>query len=106
MLPEDFISWQNPIYRDRLAALGRTDNPQGSEPARPADYLDIVAGNNFATAQTKTFVIERIPDPKLIQSPQSGEFVAVGQLDRMEQWHGLSMPEIDKSPQSAEQMIT
>lgn len=105
-LVEYFLSGQYPIHRDRLAALGRTNDPQGSGPARAPDYLDIVASNDFATAQTKALFIERMPVSKLIQSPQSGEFVGIGQFDRMEQCHSTSMPTIDKLGQSGGRMIS
>lgn len=103
---EDFISRQYPIHRDRRTALGRTNDPQGSDSARAADYLDIVASNNFATAQTKASFIERTPFTKPVEALQSIEFVEIGQLDRMEQCHGTSMPTIDKLGQSGGRMIS
>ncbi len=48
-------------------------------PSCSASYLNLPASNNFAANQTVTFLIERMPLPKLIEAAQCLQFICVGQ---------------------------
>src|SRR5207302_10044731 len=58
---QNFIGRQDPIHRNRMAALCWTTKAQWSVSACAASYLDLPASNNFAANEAVPFLIQRTP---------------------------------------------
>jgi len=76
---QNFISWQHPIDWNRRTTLRWTDDPKRPVAAGASDHLDLPAADEFAAAETVTFIVKRAPMPKLIKTPQSLEFIEIAQ---------------------------
>jgi len=79
---KDFIRRGHPIYRDWVAMLRGTAKSQGTVTPCTARHLNLVASNNLPANQTVTFVVQRMPLPKLIQPPQNIEFLRIRKANR------------------------
>ena len=49
---------------------------------RTARHLDLLASNNLPANQTVTFVVQRMPLPKLIELAQNIEFLSIRKANR------------------------
>jgi len=88
---QNFIGRQDPIHRNRMAALCWTTKAQWSVSACAASYLDLPASNNFAANEAVPFLIQRTPRSELIEPLQRLEFISVGQFNRRRQHHRMTM---------------
>ena len=78
---EDLIRRQHPVHRNGVALFRWTIEPQRTVAAGSASDLDLPPRNEIAANQTVTFLIERMPGPKLIEASQRFEFILVRQSD-------------------------
>src|SRR6266480_3207719 len=58
-----------------MAIWRRTNDAQWSCSTRTSDHLDLLTVDNFATRQTVTFIIQRSPRSKLVETLQYLEFI-------------------------------
>ena len=76
---QNFIGRQHPIHWNRRTTLRWTDDPKRAVAPRASNHLDLPAADKFAAAETVTFIVKRVPMPKLIKTPQSLEFILIAQ---------------------------
>ena len=74
---EDLTRGQHPVHRNGVAPFRWTSEPQRTVAAGSASDLDLPPRNEIAANQTVTFLIERMPLPKLIEPAQRFEFFLI-----------------------------
>jgi hypothetical protein len=58
-----------------MATIRRANDTQRLVSTYVSDHLDLLTADNFATSQTVTFLIQRSPCSKLVETLQDLEFI-------------------------------